>query len=649
MSKVVGKPARPRHGRWFDLFAMLAIGVVVVGAALAPVFTANSGETTTVRGDVRLDGRPLAFFPVGFWTTAGVQRGTTTRTDASGRFTMDVPVTAEGWAYAGAAPDAEHAIVTTDGEQVVRGVIGAKSAAPISTPLYQGWAPATARSLAGGASQLHFTLQQPGRLAGTSPVAAGRLRSVQVRRLDGSVVQTLTLDSRGRFRSIPLAPGDYAVVLVAKAPQLPSVATGTVRGGRTTTVTITPPVTGATLTGEVRTTSRALGAGIPVLLEQAGDVLAATTTASTGAWTFTGIAAGDYTVEVGRYDEADAVSASAIQVPIPGATSTPTPTPTVATPSPTAATPQGAAVEPVQRTADGVRAASFDATVPTTLDEVGVATVVTEAARISGSVLRPDIAAGTEGATTRVVVEEAATGRIVRATTAAPDGAYAVGGLEPGRDYTVWAVTEPDDPTLAEMGSATVAAETTPAIADIVIDQDALTLGGTVSAATGGTVTAGDTALFARSTTIDASGGYAIQGLVPGAYPVIVAAKGRKAAEPVGVVVSTSRPVVDLQPGPRPATFQGWFISGGAGVPIVSGTAEDPDGDVVRFGPRAEGGHVEITDLAAGTYTYVQDSFRGTVATLDGPWFFLAPTGTFSLSEGDTVDVGPIVLHLRAR
>jgi hypothetical protein len=656
MSEVAAEPTRPRRGRWFDLLAMLAIGVVVVAAALLPAVTANSGETVTVRGDVTMDGKPLAFFPVGFWTTTnGAADGGVaahTRTDANGGFTFDVSATLDGYAYAGTTPDSSHMIIESGGQEVVRGVISASPASAPPGPLYQGRPTATAHSLSGGAAQLHFRLQAPGRISGTSPVAADALEAIQVRRADNSVVQTLRLDSRNRFRSMLVTPGQYGVVLVPKAPNLPTVADAVVTSGNTTTVTLPRPEAGATVSGTVRTVAGPVGSGVPVLLEQDDQVLAATETSSSGDWSFPGVEAGDYAVEVGRFDEpaTSGASASAVEVPIPGASATPTPTVSTAspTPSPTAVEPTTAAIAPVERTSDSVVPRTFPLTVPGVLGDVGVDTEVEQAGRIAGTVSRLGPITGTETAGVRVVVEEAASGRIVRAAATGADGQYDVGGLTPGTRYRVWAVTEPDDPTLAEMGGATAVAATDPAAADVVISEPALTLTGTVSDATSGRVVAGDAALLQRTATIDSSGAYALQGLVPGAYPVVVEAAGRKRAAAVGVVVSAAQPVVDLQAGPVAAVFQGWFIASGAGVPVVTGTAVDDQGNVVRFGPRTDTGRVEIPGLHPGTYEYVADSFRGTVPAVDGPWFYVAPTGTFSLSDGATTDVGPIVLHVRA-
>jgi hypothetical protein len=649
MSGAAATPVPPRHRRWFDPLAALVIGLVIVAAALLPAVTANSGETTTVRGDVTVSGQPLAFFPVGFWTTGdGVV--THTRTDAAGRFTMDVSATLDGFAYAGTAPDAQHAIVDTNGRQIVRGVIGADPAGAHTIAIYQGHPTATARGLDNSASQVHFTLQEAGRIAGVSPVKAAGVRAVQIRRADNSVVQTLRLDSRSRFRSMQLVPGEYGVVLVPKSPGLPTVADAVVQSGRTTSVTLPAPEAGATVSGTVRTAAGAVGAGIPVLLEQDDVVLQSTATTHSGDWSFAGVPAGSYAVEVGRYETPAAAGASSVEVPIPGATATPTPTPSTATPTPsgTAVSPQTAAIEPVERTSDDVVPQTFAAMVPDVLGTVGVDTEVQEAGRITGRVSRADVVTGTASASVRVVAEEASSGRIVRTAATGADGGYSMGGLVPGRHYRLYAITEPDDPSLAEMGGTTAVATAAGATADIVISEPALTLTGTVSDATGGTVAAGDAALLRRTAKIDSSGAYALQGLVPAAYPVVVTVPKRKASQPVGVVVDAADRVADLHAGPRPAVFKGWFIASGAGIPVVTGAAVDDTGDRVQFGPQTNDGRVRVTGLDPGTYEYDADAFRGTVPAVDGPWFYVPPTGTFSLSDGATVDVGPIVLRVRS-
>ncbi len=635
---------RRSHGRWFDLAATVLIGLVVTGAALVPAATANSGETITIRGDVEVGGDRLPFFPVGFWVPdTGVV--TTGRTDANGVFTLDVPITLDGYAYAGTTPDSDTAITASDGRLVVRGTIGAKAATPVVSPLYQGWDTATGRALAGGAKQLHFALQEAGRVGGTLPLPRSQVRAVQVRRLDGSVVQTPSVDGRGRWVSEPLVPGQYAVALVPRSPLLPVAVQVTVQADETVRAALPAPVTGAVVNGRVASDPGTDLSDLPVLLEQDDRIVARTTTDDSGGYRFTGLAAGDYSVEVGRYEASqDAADAAPVQVPIPGrtASSTPTPTATGATPTPSPQ-PSSRVLEPVEQVADAVRPSTTPVTVSEGLGEVAVTSDAVAAGRIGG------VVSGADGSAVQVVVEDSSTGQVLRTVDTDAQGRYSVGGLQQGEQYTVWAVTRPSDPTQARMGSTDGLATAATRGVDVVIDRAAASLRGTVSGAAGGSVAVGDASLLTRSGAIDASGAYAVQGLVPGLFPAVVRVSGRLDSDRVAVGVTEAGQPQDLQRGPEAAEYQGWFISAGDGVPIVSGTATSGSGDVVEFGPRADDGIVRKTGLRPGTYTYDEDSFTGTVPALDGPWWFDAPQGAFVLNDGAKTDVGPVVLHVRAR
>lgn len=635
-----------RHGRWFDLLATVLIGLVVTGAALVPAMTASSGGTTTLRGDVTLDGRRLAFFPVGFWASGdGADGGvlTSTRTDANGVFTLDVPSTRDGYAFAGTAPDSSRALLRFDGQSVVRGTIGAKVASPVASPLYQGWDPASARGIAGGADRIRFRLQRAGRVGGTLPIPARQVRAVQVRRLDGSVVETPRPDARGRWVSGDLVPGRYAVALVPVAPLLPVAVQADIASAATARAALPAPQSGATVDGLVRTASGGSVQGVPVLLEQGGEVLAATTADRSGAYRFTAVAAGQYTVEVGRFAEVGSArpSPAEVEVPIPGRS--PSPDPTASSPAPTSSpSAEAQAVLPFERTADAVLPADTEVIVPDGLGQVSVVSDAPTAARLSGTVR------GADGEPVQVVVEEAGTGRVLRVADADDAGRWSVGGLVPGAQLTVWAVTRPSDPTQARMGRADGVAQRTPAGVDVVIDRGAAALQGTVPGADGGTVVVGDRNLLQGTSQVDASGAYAVQALVPGLYPAVVQSPGRLSSAPVTVRVQQDGGPQDLQRGPRSASFKGWFISGGDGAPLVAGIAVSGDGSTVRFA-RAEQGRVLVDGLRPGTYAYDAGSFSGTVPAIDGPWWFDAPQGTFALNDGQVTNVGPIVLHVRAR
>jgi hypothetical protein len=250
----------------------------------------------------------------------------------------------------------------------------------------------------------------------------------------------------------------------------------------------------------------------------------------------------------------------------------------------------------------------------------------------------------------QVVAEDLGTRGIIRSTTAdAGTGKYLLGGLTPGVRYRLYAVDRPSDLTEARYGGATIEASAgTPSTADITIEKPALHLIGSLSGATSGSVVVGDAAVFSRSATVDSTGAYTVDGLVPAVYAVSGVSTGRLPAPPVAVSVLGSA-TQDLTPGPRPATYKAWFISAGAGAPQVGGTASDAQGDLVRIGPRLPDGQVTVHDLTPGTYSYDAESFVGSVPVTNGPWWFAPPTGTFTLRDGATTDVGPVVLHVKAR
>ena len=323
---MIGSSGGFRSRRLFDLVAMLAIGFVIVAAALVPAITANVGGTETVRGDVTASSRPVAFIPVGFWSP---QDGVLSRatTDSNGRFTLDLPSNVDGYAYAGTAPDSFLSITDVGGEQLVRGVIGSTPTKPITSPLYQGHPTATAKTLGGG-KDLHFILQAPGRVQGTSPLHGSAVRAAQLRRLDGSVVQTLQLDRSGRFRSEPVVPGTYAVAVVAKSTYLPEAVQADVQAGATTTVTLPQPERGGTIRGVLISNARPVTTGLPVILSRDGQQLAVTTSGSTGVYSFDAVPTGTYQVTIGRYpDSTSNRSVTAQPIPLPGTTTSPTPSP----------------------------------------------------------------------------------------------------------------------------------------------------------------------------------------------------------------------------------------------------------------------------------------------------------------------------------
>jgi hypothetical protein len=600
---------RPLRALLFDAAAVVIVGGVIVGAALVPALTASTEPATTVDGDVHAGGAPVAGLDIGFWSpTEGVLA--TASTDDAGTFVLPVPTGSDGYLYAGTRPDSVQAISSVGSRSLVRGVLGALPSHGITSPLYQGFAAATARNVAGGRTA-HFTLQSPGRITGTS----GQLRSPKLRlelqRLDGSLVQVVAADRKGHFTTEDVVPGDYRLQVVPKAPLVPATLPVRVPSGRTATVTLPAPRPGATLTGVLTSEGAPVDRGLPVLLLQNGEQVGFTTTGDGGTYRFPGLAAGDYELDFGRSQA-----------------------------------PPGAASATAGTTADEVQPATATVRIGSALADVAQDADLLPAGLITGTV------AGVEGTSASVLAEDRTSHAVVRAATVAVDGSFRLGGLTAGTAYDVLAVTAPADATAATWGTVTATATTDgdAATADrpsIAVGTPALTLSGRIPGATAGTVTVGDPVLLSRAGAIGADGTYVVNGLVPGAFPATVQEPDRVPSDPTTVTLTASASQ-DLPRAAQPATYKAWFISGGAGVPRITGTAVDAAGHIVRFGPSTDDGHVTIDGLAPGMYRYRDTTFVGSIAAEDGPWWFGPPTGTFTLRAGATTDVGPVVLHIHA-
>ena len=104
-------------------------------------------------------------------------------------------------------------------------------------------------------------LQQPGRLSGAAPTGEGSAgAAVQVRRLDGSTVQTVAVNG-ATWTSKALAPGNYRVTVVPRSPYVPQTVDAVVTAATTTRVALPAPVLGATVRGQVRADGQSAGAG----------------------------------------------------------------------------------------------------------------------------------------------------------------------------------------------------------------------------------------------------------------------------------------------------------------------------------------------------------------------------------------------------
>ncbi|WP_375399776.1 hypothetical protein [uncultured Amnibacterium sp.] len=655
--------ARWRPGWVRDAAAIAAIGAVIVGAGLVPALTASAGTTAPIEGVVHADGREVAGIRVGFWSAnAGVLA--TTRTSTTGRFQLPLPSTTDGYLFAGTDPDSPTTVTTVGAQAYVRGLLGATETRPYASPLYQGYTAATPAHLLGGAA-IDLKIQRAGRIIGTDAAPrAASARPLAVYRLDGSLVQRLGVDSRDRFASEPLAPGRYTVVADRPSPDVPGRVQVTIRSGRTVTAALPAPAPGATLGGQLTSSGAPIDTPVPVLLVRAGVLVDRTTSDSTGGYSFAGLDSGVYEVDFGRYQlpppsrssSTASVAPTAVptqQTPSPitsDSSPTPTPTPT----SPTSA-PADSAPTDVSQTSDDYRPAVATATVTAARSDVHLDQDLVAAGTVTGAV------AGVAGAAT-VIAEDSVTHALLRVGMSNPStGRFQLGGLPNGSQVDVYAVDDPADPATARYGTTTVTAEASaePAVTEsataesaepaaeagtITLDTPTLTVSGTVNDTTAGTVASGPDNPGVRTASIGTTGAYTLQGLVPGLYPLIVRDRTHLPSSPVTVDVRQSG-VQNLSHGVAPATLKAWFISGGAGVVEVSGQAVTPAGDVARIGPRTDKGHVTVTGLAPGTYTFDRPSFLGLVLAHDGPWWFGAPVGSFTLRAGTTTYIGPVQLH----
>jgi hypothetical protein len=593
----------------------IAIAGLLAACSGPPTTSAAASSTTTVHGTVRSGSSALVGARVGFWSRTGHTIVTAT-TGTGGAFTLRVPSGIRGFVYAGVKPDATKAVFSVGGRSYVRGIVGATQATATSYRLYQGHASATAANLAGGAA-LRFDLQKPGRIRvdGRSYLRSkdGSLGTVELLRLNGGRADLPIPDSAGVFTSGPLVPGAYKIYSFPVTPYLPRTIPVTVRAGATTT--ISPSfLSGATVRGIVTSGGRP-AVGVPVLVVQGASVRRSAVTDSKGHYAMSVLAPGDYGLRIGYNVQ---------------------PNPVDLEPDFDAAPPTSDDFLPTTRVFS-VGAARA----PVTVDAS-----VLPAGHVSGTV------AGLGGAEFGRVWLEDATHAIVRTrgTGPAPARAYRLGGLVPGKTYTVYSATD------SKYGTATFTAIAGTVRRSVTVNKATLTLRGVAAGAARGTVSlnAQGPALprFGRGGKVDTANHYVVRGLLPAAYTVRVTPADLRVrlasrAQRLTLTASISK---DLAAGPRPGVYTARFVSGAA--PVTTGNSElggasSAAGGRATFSTGADG-RARIDTLQPGVYRY-QPTWPFAVPAIDGPWWFGAPSGGFTISSGRTTDVGTVALHVHAR
>ncbi|MGW8378319.1 carboxypeptidase regulatory-like domain-containing protein [Streptomyces sp. ODS28] len=207
-------------------------------------------------------------------------------------------------------------LVGSSGRQLGRAVVGGDGAYVLGVPAGEqarlilvgaasGYQP---RSVAasGGSRVVDLVLPHPGGVSGTVRCGEAPLTGALVVATDrrGEVVGSATTGEDGGYRLVPLPPGDCTLTTSAEGCR-PAAVRITVGGDVTRQDTRLRPA--ARVRGVIRAQGGTPLAGARVsLLDRAGDIVAAHTTGSDGAYAFTGLAAADYTLVASGYPPATA-------------------------------------------------------------------------------------------------------------------------------------------------------------------------------------------------------------------------------------------------------------------------------------------------------------------------------------------------------
>jgi hypothetical protein len=573
--------------------------VALIGSLVAFPSGAVAAPVTTVRGVVSVAGDAVAGVPVGIWSpTRGVLA--TGTTDARGRFALRSPSDAPVVAYAGSAPSAAKAVFAVGTEHLVRGVIGAQAPTGLADPLQQRVTRALPGRLGGG-RLLRFRLQEAGRFTASSPVLgsfADTTGEIELEHGSGDFSTRFVADAAGRVTSGWLVPGRYHLVWNGNA--LLERTRLTVRPG--TTVVAPAPVftAGATISIHVTSGGAAVPEGVPSVQLVDGSTASALSTDATGTIVQHGFAPGTYRFTVGQYfDDPDEG--------LEGPPSTD---------------------DYLPRTVTVVVAHGAAA--------VSAAVDLAPASKLSGTIAVP------KGTTTAIDVEDAAGTIVRRAAGDSTTGAFELGGL-PAGSYRVFGVDV--DHHRYDVQTATLPAASSTSTASVALPRPLvpataeLTVRGAVRGAEGGSVLLRSSpvhgaSLWTASSGIGAHGGYRIR-TIPARLSAAVLVDGAVDRTFAATMVTTSLRR-DFPAALRLAAAAARFAVQGHVVRVDVQALGSGGRQLVLL--RAARGRSTAHGVTPGTYSWSR-SLEPLPAT-DGPWYYSAPTGSFTLRPGTVAHLG---------
>jgi hypothetical protein len=592
--------------------AALAAAALIAGSLAVPAVANASSRTTTVRGSVTLSGHPLAKTPVGAWsTTRGVLA--TAKTNSHGRFTLHIPRGVAVYAYAGSAPSTSKAVFALGSRHLVRGVIGAHAPAKLAGALSEALAAATPSKLGGGHA-LHFRLQRAGRFTGQSSELGSFVDttgSILIERGSGTYSDPIQAGASGSFTSPWLVPGRYHLFWDPKPTVLPARSWTTVRSGATTHVADPLFVAGATITIDVvDAAGDPVTDAVPVVQTLADGTQDGTLgTTQNGQVVLTDQAAGTLRFTVGRYfDDPD----------------------------------EGLGEDQTQPTSENWLPVSASVTVDSNHDAATVRVQLTPAAHLTGTV------AAANGSDVRSVVAENSEGVPVRGKfLSGDDNAFDLGGL-PAGTYRVFAIESHADGTdavYAASTAVTVAADGSQAVGLLTPATAESTLSGTVKHATSGSVAVGVPYAYVAEGDIGASGRYQLSS-IPGTFPITADAAYHFTGEDGTVTIGTTAVTKTVQLGPAFASAEAHFTVHGRPEKVEVGAVNGVFADAFALEPTGSKGKSTAKDLVPSRYRWAGTPY--TLLAADGPWYYSAPTGSFTLKAGKLTNLGTkrlVILH----